>query len=98
MSELERNVVFLNVGKRDSALEAKKSFVPSNLGRSAVSGGYWHNSNGEQEMTDDPKKNTEIKEEDLDQVAGGIKDDIHRPGDGDTPTTPVVDKRSAEKI
>ena len=49
-------------------------------------------------MTDDPKKNTEIKDEDLDKVAGGIEDGIHRPGDGDTPTTPVVDKRSAEKI
>ena len=32
-------------------------------------------------MTADPRKNTEIKDEDLEQVAGGIKGDIDRPDD-----------------
>ena len=38
-------------------------------------------------MTADPKMNTEITDEDLDQVAGGIKSDIDRPDDdhGDDP-------------
>ena len=34
-------------------------------------------------MNADPRMNTEIKDEDLDQVAGGIKSDIHRPDDSD---------------
>lgn len=38
-------------------------------------------------MTADPKMNTEMKDEDLDQVTGGIKSDIDRPDDdhGDDP-------------
>jgi len=100
VSELERNVVFINVGNRDSALEAKKSFVPPNLGRSAASGGYWHKSNGEQEMTDDPKKNTEIKDEDLDKVAGGAGEDVDKPQDDSytPPSTPTGGKQAIERI
>ena len=55
-------------------------------------------------MTADPRKNTEIKDEDLEQVAGGIKGDIDRPdGSGDEPVCDcekprTFDKRSTEQI
>ena len=54
-------------------------------------------------MIADPRKNTEMKYEDLDQVAGGAEQDIDRPDDtGGGPvcsceTFPTADKWSAEK-
>ena len=52
-------------------------------------------------MTDDPKKDNEIKDEDLKKVAGGVGGpDIDRPDDsgGSTTTDPTVGKQRTEKI
>lgn len=55
-------------------------------------------------MTADPKKDNEIKDEDLNQVAGGTGSDVddERPDDydggGTTPSTPTGGKLKTEKI
>jgi hypothetical protein len=84
VSEKQANVVLWVVTKRDATIMLSRSFRPESLGASGISQAFCIL---EQIMSTDPKKQDEIKDEELENVSGGDLDS-HIPPDTDTPTRP----------